>query len=60
MKIAQLTEGSKSAWPTRKGKWANSYKGGFNSKEHAEAHFKMQRKKDKETTVPVADLAPVK
>lgn len=47
---------TETAWQTRKGKWANSIKGGFNSKEEAEAHYE----KAKKVKVHIDDLKPVK
>jgi hypothetical protein len=48
-----------SAWKTRKGKWANSYKGGFDSKEDAENHYKKQKEFDKKTKVHISKLKPI-
>ena len=51
--------GGRTSWPTRKGKWANSFKGGFDSQSSAEEHYRNQTRRNKEHKVPVADLAPV-
>lgn len=46
------------AWPTRKGKWANAVKGGFNSRAEAEAHYAKHVLMAKNTKVPRDMLRP--
>jgi len=58
-KKTEASGGPRTSWSTRKGKWANSFKGGFSSQSAAEEHYRNQTRRNKETKVPVADLAPV-
>lgn len=40
--------GGRTSWSTGKGKWANSFKGGFDSQSAAEEHYRNQTRRNKD------------
>jgi len=58
MRNKMVGEAANRAWKTRAGKWANRFKGGFDSEEAALAHVNKETSRMKKNKVTTKDLEP--